>query len=93
MSPNTRGLRTDFPEPGPESLVVADFDVDGRTDFATANDGTGNVVVLLGRGDGRFEPAPTFVVGEHQESVITASPETVKTRFEVASEELLDGEL
>ena len=44
----------------PISIVVADFDGDGRLDLATGTLGAGNtnqVSVLLGNGDGTFQPA------------------------------------
>jgi hypothetical protein len=39
----------------PTALVTADFDGDGILDLATANKGSKDVSVLLGRGDGTFE--------------------------------------
>jgi hypothetical protein len=41
---------------GPYSIAVADFNVDGVPDLVTANFRTGNASVLLGIGDGSFEP-------------------------------------
>src|SRR5205809_789546 len=60
----------------PLSAAVADINGDGRLDLAVANYGNpsvgdlGNVVVLLGNGDGTFQPALPFTVGTNPESVV-----------------------
>ena len=54
---------------GPVSVVLGDFNGDGRVDLATANLAANTVSVLLGNGDGTFQPnvdystgtAPSFV--------------------------------
>ena len=48
----------------PDSVAVGDFDGDGKLDLAVANSGAGNVSVLLGKGDGTFQPAVNYAVGE-----------------------------
>ena len=48
---------------GPDALVAGDFNGDGRTDLAVANDGSNDVSVLLGNGDGTFQPQVTYAVG------------------------------
>ena len=40
----------------PTALVAGDFTGDGRTDLAVANYGPERVSVLLGNGDGTFQP-------------------------------------
>jgi len=40
----------------PASMVTADFNMDGILDLAIANEGTNNVSVLLGNGNGGFAP-------------------------------------
>ena len=42
---------------GPIAIVAGDFNGDGRTDLAVANDGDNAVSVLLGNGDGTFQTA------------------------------------
>jgi hypothetical protein len=49
---------------GPEALVQADFNGDGRLDLATANAAGGSVSVLLGNGDGSFQAATTIPLGK-----------------------------
>src|SRR5438034_911093 len=44
----------------PASVAAGDFNRDGVLDLATANYGSNNVSVLLGNGDGTFQPARTF---------------------------------
>ncbi|RCJ15226.1 hypothetical protein A6S26_07810 [Nostoc sp. ATCC 43529] len=44
----------------PYSIVVGDFDKDGKTDLVTANKSSQTVSVLLGNGDGTFKSASTF---------------------------------
>ena len=68
----------------PESVVVADVNGDGRPDIVTANGmygDYGTVSVLLGNGDGTFQPDPfsspglpagTFAVGIEPRSVAVA---------------------
>jgi Bacterial Ig-like domain (group 3)/FG-GAP-like repeat/FG-GAP repeat len=41
------------------ALVAADFDGDGKLDIAAVNNKTNNVVILLGNGDGTFQPPLT----------------------------------
>ena len=48
---------------GPNALVVGDFNGDGRTDLAVANDGTNDVSVLLSNGDGTFQDQVRYAVG------------------------------
>jgi len=43
----------------PVSLVVGDFNGDGRLDLAAANRGPGSIATLLGNGDGTFQ-APSL---------------------------------
>lgn len=49
---------------GPSGIVTADFDGDGVNDLATRNAWNDTVTVLLGRGDGTFEPQPALSVGD-----------------------------
>ena len=47
----------------PVAIVAGDFNGDGRTDLAVANSGSNDVSVLLGNGDGTFQPQVTYAVG------------------------------
>jgi hypothetical protein len=49
--------------PDPMGLAVGDFNGDGIPDLATADYGSGEVSVLLGNGDGTFQPARNIPVG------------------------------
>lgn len=46
----------------PTATVNADFNGDGKLDLVTANQGSNNVSVLLGNGDGTFLPAVNYSV-------------------------------
>ncbi len=58
----------------PDSVAVGDFNGDGATDLAIANNGSNNVTVLLGNGSGGFAPAPgsPFAVGAAPTTVVVA---------------------
>src|SRR5690242_18197659 len=47
----------------PFSVAVGDFNGDGHLDLAVANIDSNDVSVLLGNGDGRFQPARSFSAG------------------------------
>jgi hypothetical protein len=51
----------------PQEIVTADFNRDGVLDLATANQGSGDVSVLLGVGDGTFRPERRYPIypGDH----------------------------
>ena len=53
----------------PRSVAVGDFNGDGRPDLAVANGNSNAVSVLLGNGDGTFQPALSFDAGNHPSSV------------------------
>ena len=59
---------TSFPVgTNPQAVATADFNNDGRLDLATSNydqtTGDGTLSVLLGTGDGSFQPAQTSATG------------------------------
>jgi uncharacterized protein (TIGR03437 family) len=56
----------------PYSVVTADFNADGKQDFAVVNN-AGNVAVMLGNGSGGFAPAPgsPYAVGPSPRSTAT----------------------
>ncbi len=57
---------------GPLSVAAGDFDGDGVLDLAVANNGSDNVSVLLGVGDGTFGAAVNFGAGAAPSSVVLA---------------------
>ena len=58
---------------GPYAIAVADFDLDGVPDVATANYLTSTASVLLGTGDGRFEtPIDAGSMGSFSYGVVAA---------------------
>jgi VCBS repeat protein/FG-GAP repeat protein len=48
---------------GPYSLVAGDFNGDGKVDLAVANSADNTVSVLLGKGDGTFQPQVVYPTG------------------------------
>ncbi|MBI5021691.1 MAG: VCBS repeat-containing protein [Ignavibacteriales bacterium] len=53
----------------PMSVAIGDLNGDGKLDLAVANEGSGNVSVLLGNGDGTFQTAKNFNTGTYPRSV------------------------
>jgi VCBS repeat protein len=58
----------------PSSIAEADFNEDGVEDLAVANNviGAGDISVLLGRGDGSFEPERRYTAGAGPRAVLAA---------------------
>ena len=50
--------------------MAGDFTGDGRTDLAVANAGSDDVSVLLGNGDGTFQPQVTYAVGSGPDAIV-----------------------
>jgi hypothetical protein len=49
---------------------VADFNGDGKPDLAVANSGSNNISLMLGKGDGSFQPAENMAVGGLPVSIV-----------------------
>ena len=54
----------------PRAIVAGDFTGDGRTDLAVANFDDNTVSVLLGNGDGTFQPQVTYAVGAEPRRIV-----------------------
>ncbi len=53
-----------------ESIAQGDFNGDGNLDVAVANQGSNTISILLGDGDGTFQPAVTYEVGEEPSAIV-----------------------
>src|SRR5215471_19365357 len=54
----------------PHSVAVGDFNGDNLQDLAVANDGSGTISILLGKGHGTFEAAVDFPAGTNPSSIV-----------------------
>src|ERR1700739_2498692 len=53
----------------PQSVVVGDFNGDGKMDLAVLNTVSNNVSILLGNGDGTFQAAKNFDAGSNPSGI------------------------
>ncbi|HYW43395.1 MAG TPA: FG-GAP-like repeat-containing protein [Bryobacteraceae bacterium] len=60
------------PGGSPYYIVAADLNGDGKLDLAVTNSGLANVSVLLGNGDGSFQPAINYPVASSPHSILVA---------------------
>ncbi|MEA2176201.1 MAG: hypothetical protein QOD00_3793 [Blastocatellia bacterium] len=56
----------------PRGAAVADFNLDGEPDLAVANSGSTTVSVMLGRGEGLYNPATNFTVKASPQFVLVS---------------------
>jgi len=54
----------------PSAIVAGDFNGDGKLDLAVANSGSNDISVLLGNGDGTFQPQVTYAVGSSPIAIV-----------------------
>jgi len=55
----------------PTALVTGDFNRDGNLDIAIANGPADSITILMGRGDGTFNPGATIPTGNQPSSLVT----------------------
>ena len=64
------GAATSYPVgTSPAAVAVGDFNGDGKLDVAVANNGSSNVSILLGYGDGTFKAATNFNAGNNPSAI------------------------
>src|ERR1051326_8000476 len=56
----------------PVAVAAADFNADGKVDFAVANFGSNNVSVYLNSGTGAFAAPVNYAVGNNPSSIVAA---------------------
>jgi hypothetical protein len=66
----TYAVGSDAAGAAPNTIVAGDFTGDGHTDLAVANGGSDTVSVLLGNGDGTFQPQVTYSVGAGLSAIV-----------------------
>jgi hypothetical protein len=66
---NSQILTTDA---SPTSIVVGDFNRDGKLDLAVANNGSASVSIFLGNGDGTFQPKVDYATIASPVGITTA---------------------
>jgi hypothetical protein len=54
---------TTLPKSNPSSIVVGDFNNDHQLDIVVTNNGTGNIGIFLGHGNGTFLDQTTYSIG------------------------------
>ena len=71
LQPVPDGIVTSGDSPGNAVAIVAgDFNGDGKLDLAVAEQGSDSVAILLGNGDGTFQPAVDYTVGNGPDSIV-----------------------
>jgi len=76
----------------PGAVAVGDFDGDTKLDLAVANSGSANVSILLGKGDGTFQPSKNFGVGQEPSSIAPGDLNS-DTRLDLVVANKADGNL
>src|SRR5580704_3509171 len=70
---NLNFTRSDFQTgTAPYAVAVGDFNGDGKADLAVANERDGSVSILLGNGDGTFQPHVDYPTDQGSNSVTVA---------------------
>ena len=54
----------------PSAIMAGDFTGDGKLDLAVVNNVSNDISVLLGNGDGTFQPQVTYAVGLSPSAIV-----------------------